>query len=273
VNAKLQHASVWLRLTWAIAPLLAIAAGCGVFIHGLYRDTPYFAVQAVAQDFISLTVVLPTVAVSAFLASRGSHRAQLVWLGALVYLVYSYVIDAFAVRFNSMFLVYVALLGCSLYALIGGLATASGVWIKASFTERTPVRTVSTFLVVLAVLFYGLWLLETVPALLLRAVPPSVQQNGTATNAVHVLDMAWMLPAFLITAIALWRKQAFGYILAGAALSFVMLLALAVLSMVVFFNHAGYPIVVPQVLVFTVVFALSFGLLVSYLKALQPPSA
>jgi hypothetical protein len=114
VNAKLQHASVWLRLTWAIAPPLAIAAGCGVFIHGLYRDTPYFAVQAVAQDFISLTVVLPTVAVSAFLASRGSHRAQLVWLGALVYLVYSYVIDAFAVRFNSMFLVYVALLGCSL---------------------------------------------------------------------------------------------------------------------------------------------------------------
>jgi hypothetical protein len=64
VNANLQHASIWFRLTWAIAPLLAIAAGCGVFIHELYRDTPYFAVQAVAQDFISLTVVLPTVAIS-----------------------------------------------------------------------------------------------------------------------------------------------------------------------------------------------------------------
>lgn len=272
MNAKLQHGSVWLRLTWAIAPLLAIAAGCGVFIHGLYRDAAYFAVQAVAQDFISLTVVLPTLAISAFFASRGSHRADLVWLGALVYLVYSYVIDAFVVRFNSMFLVYVALLGCSLYALMGGLATANVVPMKAFFTKRTPVRTVSTFLALLAVLFYALWLSETVPAIVSGAVPPSVQQNGTATNAVHVLDMAWMLPAFLITAITLWRKQAIGYLLAGAALSFVVLLALAVLSMVVFFIHAGYPVVIPQVLVFAVVFVFSLGLLVSYLKALQPPS-
>ena len=273
MNANPQPAGAWLWLTWAIAPLLAIAAGCGIFIRGLYRDTPYFAVQAVAQDFISLTVVLPIVAISAFLASRGSHRARLVWLGALVYLVYSYVIDAFVVRFNSMFLVYVALLGCSLYALIGGLATASVVSIKASFTERTPVRTVSTFLVVLAALFYAMWLRETVPALLAGAVPLSVQQNGTATNAVHVLDMAWMLPAFLITAIALWRKRVLGYILAGAALSFVTLLALAVLSMVVFFIRLGYPVAVPQVSVFAVVFALSLGLLVTYLKALQSPVA
>jgi hypothetical protein len=43
--------------------------------------------------------------------------------------------------------------------------------------------------------------------------------------------------------------------------------------MAVFFIHAGFPVVVPQVLVFAVVFALSFGLLVSYLRALQPPPA
>ena len=50
-------------------------------------------------------------------------RAQLIWLGVLVYLIYTYVTYAFVVRFNPLFLVYVALLGCSLYALIGGLAT------------------------------------------------------------------------------------------------------------------------------------------------------
>ena len=85
VSGKVQDGNVRLRLTWAIAPLLGIAAGCGVFIHGLYRDTPYFVAQAVAQDFISFTVVLPTLAMNALLASRGSQRAQLVWLGALVY--------------------------------------------------------------------------------------------------------------------------------------------------------------------------------------------
>jgi hypothetical protein len=273
MSANVRTGGVWLRLTCAIAPLLAIAAGCGVFIHGLYRDNAYFAMQAVAQDFISLAVVLPTLSISAFLASRGSHRAQLVWLGALVYLVYSYVIDAFVVRFNSMFLVYVALLGCSLYALIGGLATFSIAWVKASFTDRIPVRTVSTFLAVLVLLFYALWIRETVPALISGAVPTSVQQNGTPTNAVHVLDMAWMLPAFLITAIKLWRKQPFGFVLAGAALSFVVFLALAVLSIVVFLVYRGYTVTVLEVVVFVIMFALSLGLLISYLKASQPRPA
>lgn len=57
---------------------------------------------------------------SAILAGRGSGRAHLVWLGVLVYLIYSYIIYALSVQFNPLFLVYVALLGCSLYALIGG---------------------------------------------------------------------------------------------------------------------------------------------------------
>ena len=39
-----------------------------------------------------------------------------------------------------MFLVYVALLGLSLYTLIGGLATTEFEALKARFTERTPVR-------------------------------------------------------------------------------------------------------------------------------------
>jgi hypothetical protein len=31
-----------------------------------------------------------------------------------------------------------------------------------------------------------------------------------------VVDMAWILPGMLLTAVWLWRKQAIGYALAGA---------------------------------------------------------
>jgi hypothetical protein len=48
------------------------------------------------------------------------------------------VIYAFHVRFNPLFLVYVALLGLSLYALIGGLATTDFQAVKARFTEKRP---------------------------------------------------------------------------------------------------------------------------------------
>lgn len=257
----------WLSLSSVpIAFLLILAAGGGVFIGNLYRDVPYFAVQARAQDLISLVVLAPTIIVTAYLAGRGSPSAKMVWLGMLIYLVYTYVIASFDDRFNSLFLVYIALLGCSLYALIGGLATIDMNEIKASFSEKTPVRWIATYLAALALLFYFMWLREIVPALLVRQIPQSVQDNGTPTNAVHVLDMAWILPAFGITAVSLWRKQALGYTLAGALLSYTILLVLAVLSMVIFMAREGYPVVTPQVVIFSVLFVFSLGLVIWYLR-------
>jgi hypothetical protein len=260
----------WLLLSVPTAVLLTIAAGSGVFVRGLYRDAPFFTVQAVAQDVITLFVVLPTFVVSAWLAGRGSTRGRVVWLGVLVYLVYSYIIDAFVVRFNPMFLVYAALLGCALYALIGGVITTDMDGIKARLAERAPVKSVSAFLALAAVTFYIVWLSEAVPAVLAGTVPLSVQQNGTSTNAVQVLDMAWMLPAFLISAVGLVRKTPLGYVLAGVSLTFIALLTLAVLSIVVLMVRGGYPVVVPQVILFGAFFGFSVGLLAWYLNALRP---
>lgn len=72
MNEGVRHTNGWLWLTFPIAILLTIAAVGGAFISGLYRDNPYFVAQAVGQDLISLAVVLPTLIVTAFLASRGS---------------------------------------------------------------------------------------------------------------------------------------------------------------------------------------------------------
>jgi hypothetical protein len=269
MDESARQSNLWLWLTAPIAILLTIAAGSGVFISGLYRDTPYFRAQAVGQDRISLAVALPILVISAILASRGSYRGRLVWLGGLVYLVYTYVIGALDVRFNSLFLVYVALLGCSLYALIGGLATADMAGIKACFIKNTPVKAISIYMAVLTFLFYIAWLSEIVPALMTGEIPQSVLNNGTPTNAVHVLDMAWMLPAFGITAVSLWRKQALGFTLTGVILSFGMLLILVILSMVVSMIREGYPVAVPQVVIFIALFVINLGMLIWYLKGLK----
>jgi hypothetical protein len=271
MNESIRHTDVWLWLTFPIAILLTIATTGGIFISSLYRDNPYFVAQAIGQDFVSLFVVLPTLVVAAFLASRGSPRARIIWLGALVYLVYTYVVAAFDVNFNLFFLVYVALLGCSLYALIGGLVTVNLSDIKECFTEKTPIKAISIYSATLAVLFYFLWLREIVPALIAGEIPQSIQDNGTPTNAVHVLDMAWILPAFGITAISLWRKQALGYTLAGVLLSYGVLLMLAILSMVASMIMRGYPVAVPQVVIFGTLFALSLGMLIWYMKGLKSP--
>jgi hypothetical protein len=263
---------IWLWLTGPIAFLVAIAAGVGFFIDDLYRDAPVNAAQAVGQDLITLVVALPTLLISAILALRGSMRAHLVWLGALGYLVYTYASYALAIEFNSLFLVYVALLGLSLYTLIGGLATTDFAEIKAHFSRETPLKAVSIFLGVVAVLFYFMWLSEDIPALLAGEVPQGVIEAEAPTDVVHVLDMAWILPANVLTAIWLWRRRALGYALAGTLLSFLSLLVLAVMSMMVFQVLYGVAAVVEALgiaVVFGVVFAVSVRMLVWYLRGLK----
>lgn len=256
-------------MTIPIAVLLAIAAGSGIFIEDLYRDTPSFEAQAVAQDFVSLVIGLPALILSGISAKNGSKRAYLIWLGVLVYLVYTYVVAAFSVRFNSMFLVYVALLGCSLYTLIGGIASADLKGIRDSFTEKTPAKAVSIFLIVLAALFYFLWLSEIFPALVSGEIPQTVKDVETPTNSIHVLDMAWILPAMVFTSVWLRRKQRIGYTSAGALLTYVSLIILAIISMVVFMIRNGHPVPTGQIVIFGILLLVNSVMLIWYLKELK----
>jgi hypothetical protein len=254
---------IWLWLSAPIALLLAIAAGSGLFVESLYRDPPSLVAQAVGQDIVTLVVALPALVIGAILASRGSERGRLVWLGVLGYVVYTYLTYAFGIRFNPLFLVYVALLGCSLYSLIGGLATTEFEALKVRFTQRTPLKAVSVFLAVVAILFYFVWLSEAVPAALAGGVPQSVVGDGTPTNVVHVVDMAWLLPGMLLTAVWLWRKRAICYALAGALLTLLALLTLAIVAMaVVGMSLYGAAF-------FGILFAISVGMLIWYLRGLK----
>ncbi len=269
MNKNDAHANGWLWLTVPVAILLAVAAGSGLFISGLYRDTPNLVAQAMGQDAITLLIALPVLVTGAYFTRRGSQRARLIWLGAMIYVVYTYSSYAFGARFNPLFLVYVALLGCSTYALIGGFLTVDWGGLKAGFSDRTPVRIVSVFLMVIAALFYLLWLSEDVPASLTGVPPQSLKDDGMPTNVIHVLDMAWLLPALVLTAASLWRRKPIGYALAAALLTNLMLLTLAILSMILFQQKAGAPVAIPQVVIFAGLCATSTGMLVGYLKNLK----
>ncbi len=273
MNVSFRTGNGWLWLTVPICALLAIAAGTGVFMSGFYRDSASYVAQARGQDLISLFIALPMMIVASWLSGRGSTAARLVWFGGLAYLLYTYIFFAFDMRFNSLFLVYVALVACSLYGLIGGLVSANKLAIKTMFSERTPVRGVSTYLAVVMVLFYFMWLSEVLPASLGGWIPQSVQEGGTPTNGVHVLDMAWILPALGLTATQLWRRRPVGYLLAGACLAFLTLLVLAILGMIVAMALEGQAIAVPQIVVFGAVWIASFGMLIWYLQGLRPLDA
>ena len=191
--------------------------------QGVYgRLTASFLAQALAQDIANL-MIAPLLLVSAVLALRGALRAYLVWLGVVAFTVYSYVIYAFSVPFGPLFPVWSAVLGISLFSLIGGLRAVDAHDTAGRFGNPRMIKVSACFLLVVAGLFALLWLSEDLPAVLAGSVPQSVVEMGLPTNPVHVLDYVFFLPAAMITGIGLLRRTHFAYVSAPA---FLVLLAL-----------------------------------------------
>ena len=84
-------------------------------------------------------------------------------------------------------------------------------------------------LIVVALLFCLLWLSEDVPALLAGSVPQSVRDMAVPTNPVHVLDLAFFLPAVVVTGVQLLQRKAFAFTVAPAFIVFLVLTGLPIL--------------------------------------------
>lgn len=207
----------------------------GATAYGLLVDAPYRVSPGVrptlpdvlrGQDLLTLATV-PLLVWAAVRARAGSLRAHLVWTGLLLYYAYSYLMYAFA-PFTDVFLLYVAAIGLSSYGLLDGLVRLRMDVVSAAF-ERAPRRSAGVFLMVVGVLFIGLWL-----AMILPAIPgglPAGRQTYDIASAVHILDLAFVLPLLVATGVMLWRGHVAGPALAAVLLCLKVTLALAMLSM------------------------------------------
>jgi hypothetical protein len=142
------------------------------------QETSVLFDQATAQDVVTLLPVAPLLAFLAVSARRGSLSAFLCLPGLLAFTVYNYAIYAFSIHFGPLLLVWVAILGLSIFALVGALATADMPAIKQRFAGRAMPRP-AWFLIVVAVLFVLLWLSEIVPSLL-AGDPRAALATGTS---------------------------------------------------------------------------------------------
>jgi hypothetical protein len=215
----LERAAVWLWLSIGGALLAVVGSVVALAAPSVYaRVAPTLLWQALAQDVANLAVASPALLITAALALRGSLHAYLLWLGVVTFTVYSYVIYTFSFPFGSLFLLWVAVLGLCMYALIGGLAAVDSSAVAARYTSRRAAVVVAWFLIVTGVLIGLLWLSEDIPALLAGVTPQSLIDEGLPTNPVHVLDYAFFLPAVIATGVLLLKRKPLSYTLAPALL-------------------------------------------------------
>jgi hypothetical protein len=221
---------MWMWLSIAAAAIGATGSGIGLLaadrIYG--QETAELADQATAQDIVNLTLVAPLLIVLAALAARGSVRAILCWLGCLIFTVYNYAIYAMSIHFGPLFLPWVAVFGLALFALVGALSILDISVVKTWFAGRA-MRLSGWYLIVVAGLFASLWLGEIVPDLLAGGASRSASAWQVPTNPVHVLDLAFFLPAVAISGVLLLRRHPLGYATAAGQFVFLALTCLPIL--------------------------------------------
>jgi hypothetical protein len=218
------RAQAMLGASVVVALGIAAASAYGLLADEPYRSLPEATVFAArGQDVVSLVVAVALVVLA--LPARLTPTRFLAWLGLLAYVVYSYAIYLTGVPMNRVFLVYV------LIESVAGAALLAGLWHLAAMRWPTTAsrrlrRGTGWMLVVVAVLFAGLWLSTLLP-FAFGGSPPDPEGVGGTPYPVFVLDLVVVLPAIAAVGVLLLRSHRLGPPLAVVALIKILTLFVA----------------------------------------------
>lgn len=253
-------------IVWSlsISVLVIFASLLGLFDPSIYgQETDNWATQGKGQDLGNLIAVV-TLMASGYLYYKGSYKAALVWLGTLFYLIYAYIVYAVAVHFNSLFLIYVAVLGLSTYAILSVIGNLRAH--EAHYPSSTARKIAGYTIISIGALFGLLWLSELIPALLSGTVPQSIKEAGLWVNPIHVIDLSVVLPGFIIAGyLALKGKQS-GLFYVAPWLVFSVLMGASIVAAMIMMSTAGFASVIPALVMVSLVVAASLFAAWRYLR-------
>mgnify|MGYP007046963880 CR=1 FL=1 len=194
-----------LTLTYAssmlLAALLAAASIAGlVFQSGIY-PTDALLESFLPNDVANLLIGLPVLLGSMWLARKGSLSGLLLWIGAILFVLYGYLVYLFAMPLNFQFVVYPALVLLSACSLAGLITTIDGQLVRHRLVGVVPERLAGGVLGGLGLLFF------VQAAFALVSKTPILRTE----LSLHITDCL-ISPAWVIGGVMLWRQKEFGYI-------------------------------------------------------------
>ena len=241
--------SARIRWRWAyvlssiVAVLALLASLAGLLADGVYGDVASTAQMLRGYDLVTLVLILPALVLSQLSASRGSDRAQLVWVGMLAYLSYNYAYYVFGVPFSDLFLLHAAVFSSSLFALVLTVSALDAEGIAAGFSPRTPRRIVGAVLGLLAAALGGIWVYASVRFTTTGELPAgsALVESDAVVQLGLALDLTVLVPAYALAAVLLWRRVASGYVLATVLLIAGTLHQVSYMVALLFQSTAGVP--------------------------------
>ena len=209
--------------------LAALAAGGATFVATDSIAGPAVSVgTARGTALVVAAVAAPVLLASMWSASRGSLRAIVIWLGAAGYLLYNAVMFLFATPYNRFFLVYVAMLGFSLWSIGAVLVQTDATGLARRVTGPLPRRGIAIYAWIVAVLNALIWLRTIIPTMTADHPGSVLLGTGVATNPVYIQDLAIWIPLAVVGATWLWKVLPWGYLLTASLLTLWVIEALGI---------------------------------------------
>lgn len=217
------------RVVWGTAGALVLVAS----IPGIVNPRIYDGVVAVAllpgafaQDLISTVAAVVLLALALVGAAR-RPQLELIALGLLGYLFYAYGILVIERTYNGFYLVYLAVFTLSFWGLVFG---CTNIRHAAFATAELPtrIRLISACGALLQpLIFYPLWIGMLLPLM-------ATGNQIDSLFSIFVLDLCFIMPAFLVTAFLMFRRRGAGILLAPPlyVLGFTLIFSLALAELV-----------------------------------------
>lgn len=201
-------------LAWVLTALMAAQAGLGLLLAEQYRDVERIRAAWLGNDWITLGVAVPLLLLALHGGRRGSARSALLRAGLFAYGVYNYAFYVFGAALNAFFPLYVLALVASLLGLLAAGSRLDAAAVAAGFHPRTPVRALGAYFALVAVALTAAWL-GIWGAHVFAGQPTPVEPE--AFRLVAGLDLSLMVPALGGGGVLLWRRRAWGYVIAAVA--------------------------------------------------------
>lgn len=231
--------TIFSRKTFMISNiiLLCLILTCGllgIFDSSIYAsENASYSAQGIGQDIVNIIIIIPVLLISFIAAKKGSTAAVFIYLGTILYFLYSFIIYTFGTHFNPLFILYCWTLALSLYLFISTLIVLPFTKIKSELSDNKSFTFPAVFLIFISLMFHFLWLSEIIPSIFSGTIPESILESGLINNPVHAADLAIVLPGISITAILLLKKNRFALLLSPVIIVFAILLSIAIGGMTV----------------------------------------
>jgi hypothetical protein len=220
------------RPAYVLACLATALAG-GASVAGLltsaYRDAPAMVDQARGTDLATLFVAVPLLATALRRIRLGSATTRVAVAAGLGYLVYTYAIYAFQVVVNPLTPAHIGILGLACWSL--ALQAHDLRTDEDQVGEGLPRRTSIGFLSLTVIVFGGMWLSQIGQAIVTGDLPKSVAELQVPTSAVYALDLAFVLPVFVVAAVMLALRSPGACAVTFGCLVFSVLMALSIMGL------------------------------------------